>query len=101
MKLWLTGAFREGLVLAVFSFLMAKRNVRLLHEEMQVPKFQAVVDQTSTSLGIAGKDLLFATHAPSLSSHPADSYHFSNLLAELHIEELPKHVSQNKLDQLK
>lgn len=73
----------------------------MLHEEKQVPKFQAVHEHTSTSLGIAGKDLLFATHAPSLSSHPADGYRFSNLLAELRMQELPKHVSQNKLDQLK
>ena len=66
-------------------FFNGPKNLRVLHEEKRVPKFQAVDEHTSTSLGIAGKDLLFATCAPSLLSHPADGYHFSNLLAELHI----------------
>lgn len=70
-------ALREELVLAIFSFLKASH-------ERWVPRFQAEDEHTSTSLATAGKDLLFTTHTPSLSSHPADGYLFSNLLAELH-----------------
>lgn len=85
MKLWLMGALREELAQADFSFLMAKKTSECSMKKSQVPKFQAVDEYTLTSLSIAGEDLLFATHCPSLSSHPAEGYHFSDLLAELHI----------------
>lgn len=79
------GRAQRGTGVGSLLFFNGQKNLRVLHEEKHVPKFQAVDEHTSISLGIAGKDLLFATHAPSLSPHPADGYHFSNLLAELRI----------------
>lgn len=71
----------------VGQFSLSERSIDLreFHEEKQVPKSQAVHKHTSTSLAIPVKDLLYATHVLSLSPHPADGNHFSNLLAELHI----------------
>lgn len=79
------GSTQTGTSTGRLLLFKGSKNFRVLHEERQVPKFQAVDEYTSTSLSIAGKDLLFATHCPSLSSHPPHGYHFSNLLAELHI----------------
>lgn len=85
VKLWLIAAPRKQLVLGSFLFLNGPIDLREFHEEEQVPKSQAVHKHTSTSLAIAVKDLLFATYVLSLSPHPRDGNHFSNLLTELHI----------------
>lgn len=66
MKLWLMGALREELAQADFSYLMAQKTSECSMKKSQVPKFQAVDEYTSTSLSIAGKDLLFATRCPQL-----------------------------------
>lgn len=79
------GTLREELAQADFSFLKAQKTSECSMKKSQVAIFQASDEYSSTNLSIAGNNLLFATHCPSLSSHPADGYHFSNLLAELHI----------------